>query len=37
LDKGFARPMPDEDGPATMAVTALAAGEDGGTYKTLRK
>jgi hypothetical protein len=33
LDGGSAPPEPDEDGPATMAATTLAVGEDGGTCK----
>jgi hypothetical protein len=35
LDDGSVPPMPDEEGPAIMAVTPLAAGKDGGTNKTL--
>jgi hypothetical protein len=34
LDKGFAAPVPNEDGPAIMAMATLMAGEDGETYKT---
>jgi hypothetical protein len=33
LDGGSAPPEPDEDGPATMAATTLAVGEDSGTCK----
>jgi hypothetical protein len=37
LDRGSAPPEPDEDGPAIMAATTLAVGEDGGTCKTQSK
>jgi hypothetical protein len=37
LDEGSVPSVPDEDGPAIMAVTAPVATEDGGTYKTQSK
>jgi hypothetical protein len=37
LDERSTPLVPDEDGPAIMAMTAPAVGEDGGTYKTSSK
>jgi hypothetical protein len=37
LDEGSVPPVPNEDGPAILAATALAASEDTGNYKTLSK
>jgi hypothetical protein len=37
LDKGSTPLVPDEDSPAIMAMTTLAAGEGGKTYKTSGK
>jgi hypothetical protein len=37
LDKGSTPQMPNEDDPNIMVVMTPAAGNDGGTYKTLSK